>query len=91
MRQINKEFSEAYNLTLNKYKYFTEFRVKDSDLIKNNKNILAKKDIRIELVIDSLYSKNNRLRRSTRAESVTKRVVGRYASYNDVINLNKIL
>lgn len=93
MRVINKEFSEAFNLTFNKYKYFTEFRVKDLDFIKNNKNILDNNDIRFELLLDNLYEANisknpiklERAKRATRPESITKRVVGRYASYNDVI------
>jgi hypothetical protein len=98
MRVINKEFSKAFNLTLNKYKYLTEFRVKDLDLIKNNKNILDNNDIRIELLLDNLFETNNsknpikleRVKRATRPESITKRVVGRYASYNDVIYFYKI-
>lgn len=94
LRVLNNDLLANNNLTLSKYKYFTEFKVNDFEILKASKVELEKNKIKIKVLIDDVqrYIKEKIIRptRTTQfqhknyAVSLSKKVVGRYASFGDV-------
>ena len=78
--------------SISQYRYYSEFKAKNSDFIESHLNEFQRHNIKLEVMIDNLkkYMSRRRpsgtIKRSLNAAIPTKSIVGKYVGFNDVIS-----
>lgn len=84
--RLNNQYFNSSSNNIKKYKYIAEFKVSDYEIINKKMNDFEKHKVLLNVLINDLNRYiSDRNQRTRRSNVVDRRVVGRYASHNDVI------